>query len=182
MQDTWVPFLGQKEPLERDMAAHSGVRYCRVPWARGLAGTAPGIAELGTAPGYSHDLHQIEQNDSRKGVWDLRFPCSSQVPSSSSVLKKDKSGETGYGPHSATQFRAPNRSQWVIRMKAVPSVNLSDLYCFHLILKLCLCLCWVPGRCPLLPPAMASPPWTNPAVSHSRWTDRPSRRSAAPRP
>ena len=68
MQETWVPFLGQKEPLERDVASHSGVRACRVPRARGLAGTAPGIAELGTAPGYSHDLHRIEQNDSRKGV------------------------------------------------------------------------------------------------------------------
>ena len=32
MQETWVPSLGQKEPLEKDMATHSSVLAWRIPW------------------------------------------------------------------------------------------------------------------------------------------------------
>ena len=32
MQDTWVPFLGQKDPLEKGMAIHSSILTWRSPW------------------------------------------------------------------------------------------------------------------------------------------------------
>ena len=30
--ETWVQLLGQEDPLERDMATHSGVLAWRIPW------------------------------------------------------------------------------------------------------------------------------------------------------
>ena len=32
MQETWVRFLGQKYPLEKDMAIHSSILAWKVPW------------------------------------------------------------------------------------------------------------------------------------------------------
>ena len=29
----WVPSLGQKDPLEKEMASHSSVPAWRIPWA-----------------------------------------------------------------------------------------------------------------------------------------------------
>ena len=30
--ETWVPFLGQEEPLEKEMATHSSILTWRIPW------------------------------------------------------------------------------------------------------------------------------------------------------
>ena len=32
MQQTWVQSLGQEDPLEKGMAAHSSILACRIPW------------------------------------------------------------------------------------------------------------------------------------------------------
>ena len=32
MQETWVPSLGWKDPLEKETAAHSSILACKVPW------------------------------------------------------------------------------------------------------------------------------------------------------
>ena len=32
MQETWVRFLGWEEPLEKEMATHSGILAWRIPW------------------------------------------------------------------------------------------------------------------------------------------------------
>ena len=32
MQETWVRFLGQEDPLEKEMATHSSVLAWRIPW------------------------------------------------------------------------------------------------------------------------------------------------------
>ena len=32
MQETWVQFLGQEDPLEKGMATHSSILAWRVPW------------------------------------------------------------------------------------------------------------------------------------------------------
>ena len=31
MQETWVPFLGQEDPLEKEMATHSSILAWRIP-------------------------------------------------------------------------------------------------------------------------------------------------------
>ena len=33
MQETWVRFLGQEGPLEKEMATHSSILAWRIPWA-----------------------------------------------------------------------------------------------------------------------------------------------------
>ena len=32
MQETWVQFLGQEDPLEKGMATHSCILAWRIPW------------------------------------------------------------------------------------------------------------------------------------------------------
>ena len=32
MQETWVQFLGQEDPLEKEMATHSSTLAWRIPW------------------------------------------------------------------------------------------------------------------------------------------------------
>ena len=32
MQEIWVQFLGQEDPLEKGMATHSSILACRIPW------------------------------------------------------------------------------------------------------------------------------------------------------
>ena len=38
MQDTWVRSLGQRDPLEKDMATHSSVLAWRIPWTEESGG------------------------------------------------------------------------------------------------------------------------------------------------
>ena len=38
MWETWVRSLGQKDPLEKEMAAHSSVLAWRIPWTEELGG------------------------------------------------------------------------------------------------------------------------------------------------
>ena len=33
MQETWVRSLGQKDPLEKEMASHSRILIWEIPWA-----------------------------------------------------------------------------------------------------------------------------------------------------
>ena len=37
-QETWVPSLGQEDPLEKEMAPHSSVLAWRIPWMEELGG------------------------------------------------------------------------------------------------------------------------------------------------
>jgi len=32
MKETWVPSLGQEDPLEKGMATHSGILAWEIPW------------------------------------------------------------------------------------------------------------------------------------------------------
>ena len=32
MKETWVPSLGWKDPLEKEMATHSSILALRIPW------------------------------------------------------------------------------------------------------------------------------------------------------
>ena len=32
MQETWVRFLGQEDPLEKEMATHSSILVWKIPW------------------------------------------------------------------------------------------------------------------------------------------------------
>ena len=41
VQETWVRFLGWKDPLEKDMATHSRFLAWKISWMRSLAGYSP---------------------------------------------------------------------------------------------------------------------------------------------
>ena len=32
MKETWVRFLGQEDPLQKEMATHSSILACKIPW------------------------------------------------------------------------------------------------------------------------------------------------------
>ena len=34
MQETWVRSLGLEDPLEEEMATHSSILACRIPWTK----------------------------------------------------------------------------------------------------------------------------------------------------
>ena len=52
MQETWVRFLGQEDPLEKEMATHSSILDWRIPWTEEPGGlhTVHGVARV------RHDL------------------------------------------------------------------------------------------------------------------------------
>ena len=41
MQETWVPFLGWEDPLEKEMATHPSILAWRIPWKGILADYSP---------------------------------------------------------------------------------------------------------------------------------------------
>ena len=56
MQETWVWFLGQEDPLEEGMATHSGILAWRIPWTESLTGY--GVAELDTTDWLNNNKQQ----------------------------------------------------------------------------------------------------------------------------
>ena len=56
MRETWAWFLGQEDPLEKDMATHSGILACRIPTDRGAwRATVHGVTKSWTR--LSHSAH-----------------------------------------------------------------------------------------------------------------------------
>ena len=50
MQETWVPSLGQEDPLEREMATHFSILAWEIPWTE-----EPGWATVLGSQGVRHD-------------------------------------------------------------------------------------------------------------------------------
>ena len=49
VQETWVPSLGQENPLEEQMSTHSGILAWRISWTEEPGGISPwGFKESGT--------------------------------------------------------------------------------------------------------------------------------------
>ena len=49
MQETQNWFLGGEDPLEKEMATHSSIRYWRIPWTEEPGGLQPnGVEESDT--------------------------------------------------------------------------------------------------------------------------------------
>ena len=47
-QETWVPSLGQEDPLEKGMAAHSSIPAWRIPWTEEPGGLqSMGLQRIG---------------------------------------------------------------------------------------------------------------------------------------
>ena len=50
MQETWVQFLGQEVPLEKEMATRPSIPAWRIPWRGAWRATVHGLERVG------HDL------------------------------------------------------------------------------------------------------------------------------
>ena len=48
MQETWVRFLDQEDPLEKEMATHSSILAWTILWKRSLYATVHGVEESDT--------------------------------------------------------------------------------------------------------------------------------------
>ena len=46
----WVPFLGQEDPLEEEMATHSSILAWKIPWAKEPGGLVHGVVRSQTRP------------------------------------------------------------------------------------------------------------------------------------
>ena len=59
MQEVWVQSLGQEDPLEKEMASHSGILAWEIPWPKESGGLwSMGLQELDTAQRQNHHHHQ----------------------------------------------------------------------------------------------------------------------------
>ena len=48
MRETWVRSLGQEDPLEKEMATHSSILACRIPWTEEPGGLqSTGLQRVG---------------------------------------------------------------------------------------------------------------------------------------
>ena len=49
MQETWVQFLGQEDPLEKEMATHFSILAWKIPWTKEpVRATVHGVAKSRT--------------------------------------------------------------------------------------------------------------------------------------
>ena len=49
IQETWVQFLGQEDPLKKGMAIHSSILAWRIPWTE----EPGGLQSMGVAKNYT---------------------------------------------------------------------------------------------------------------------------------
>ena len=56
MRETWVLFLGQEDPLEKEMATHSSIFAWRIPWTE-----EPGRFPVPKVIRVGHDLVTEQQ-------------------------------------------------------------------------------------------------------------------------
>ena len=60
MQETQVHFLGQEEPLEKEMATHSSIFAWGIPWTEEPDGLqSMGLQELDTTKRLNHHYHDM---------------------------------------------------------------------------------------------------------------------------
>ena len=55
MQETWVQSLGQEESLEKEVAAHSSILACGIPWTEEPGGLqSMGLQRVGTISDFTY--------------------------------------------------------------------------------------------------------------------------------
>ena len=64
MQETWVQSLGQKDPLEKEMAAHSGILARQIPWTEEAGGLqSMGLRRVGHNLGTKKQQQRLTWRD-----------------------------------------------------------------------------------------------------------------------
>ena len=62
MQETWVRSLGQKDPLEEEMATHPSILAWEIPWTKEPGGLQPVVSQR-----VGHDLASEQQHQNHTG-------------------------------------------------------------------------------------------------------------------
>ena len=65
VQETWVQFLGQEDPLEEDMATYSSILAWRIPWTE----EAVGLQSMGS----QRIRHDSAAKQKYKKMYDIRL-------------------------------------------------------------------------------------------------------------
>ena len=68
MQETQVRSLGEEDPLEKEMATHSSILGCRIPWT----GEPGGLQSMGSQESVSTE-HARHLGDKQRDVFSLKF-------------------------------------------------------------------------------------------------------------
>ena len=66
MQETWVPSLGQEDPLEKEMATHSRILAWRIPWTE-----EPGGLQSTRLQRVRHD-RAAEKQQQQSYIWKIQ--------------------------------------------------------------------------------------------------------------
>ena len=74
MKETWVPSLGRKDPLEKEMATHSSILALRIPWIE-----EPGGLQTMRSQRAGHDL-KLNSNGTCIYIMDTHIPWFSWFP------------------------------------------------------------------------------------------------------
>ena len=80
VQETWVRFLGQEDPLEKEMATHSSVLAWRIPWTEEPGGLQS--MALDTTERRNHHSHHHVQELDLRNWWGWVGPAGLWVPMS----------------------------------------------------------------------------------------------------
>ena len=60
VQEAWVRPLGWEDPLEKDMATHSSMLACKIPWTEEPGGCSMGSPRV--RPDWQAQVHEITYN------------------------------------------------------------------------------------------------------------------------
>ena len=70
MLETRIRFLGREDPLEKEMATHSGIRAWRIPWTEEPGRLqSMGSQELDTTEQLNHHHQYVTQGTLLSGLW-----------------------------------------------------------------------------------------------------------------
>ena len=73
-QEAWVRSLGWEDPLEKEMATHSGILAWRIPWMEESGGIQPiGLQRVGHDRSNLASTHKAEREGKRNLDWSLEF-------------------------------------------------------------------------------------------------------------
>ena len=82
--ETWVPSLGQEDPLEKEMATHSSILAWRIPWTEELGG----LQSTGCKESYTTErIHFHFQQRAPLSLISILSPSRPQIPKRQKALK-----------------------------------------------------------------------------------------------
>ena len=139
MQETWVQFLGQEDPLEKQMAIHSSILAWKIPWTEELGGLhSMGSQESDMTQQLNHHHHQYSIRGFQHGSVVKNLPANAGDASDESSIPGSGRlhGMVGNGNPLQYSFleNSMNRRTWwaIVHGASKSHTRLSTVfYCMH---------------------------------------------------